>query len=40
MSRTVGAWLTDQTFIVATNFNGQGPIPDAQNFAVGYIVVA
>lgn len=27
-------------FVVATNFNGEGPIPDHQNFGIGALVVA
>ncbi|WWC86405.1 uncharacterized protein L201_001281 [Kwoniella dendrophila CBS 6074] len=32
--------INGTSIIVATNFNGGGPIPDEQNFAIGYVVVA
>ncbi|RXK39263.1 hypothetical protein M231_03483 [Tremella mesenterica] len=32
--------INGTAFIVATNFDGKGPIPDANNFGIGYVVVA
>ncbi|WVF70323.1 hypothetical protein IAT40_005113 [Kwoniella sp. CBS 6097] len=32
--------INGTAILVATNFNGGGPIPDKQNFAIGYLVVA
>ncbi|WVR06023.1 hypothetical protein IAU60_003051 [Kwoniella sp. DSM 27419] len=33
-------YINGTAVLVATNFGGQGPIPDNQNFAIGYLVVA
>ncbi|WWD17716.1 hypothetical protein CI109_102157 [Kwoniella shandongensis] len=33
-------YINGTSILVATNFNGKGPIPDGQNFGIGYVVVA
>lgn len=37
---TLPAGINGTSFLVATNFQGGGPIPDIQNFGIGYLVVA
>ncbi|WRT64309.1 uncharacterized protein IL334_001241 [Kwoniella shivajii] len=37
---TLPKGINGTSVLVATNFNGGGPIPDKQNFAIGYVVVA
>ncbi|WVQ62026.1 uncharacterized protein L199_000159 [Kwoniella botswanensis] len=37
---TLPKGINGTSILVATNFEGGGPIPDEQNFAIGYVVVA
>ncbi|WWD09572.1 hypothetical protein V865_007700 [Kwoniella europaea PYCC6329] len=37
---TLPKGINGTSILVATNFEGGGPIPDKQNFAIGYVVVA